>query len=160
MTRARHHRGLARLGRSEAGAALVEFSLMAPFLLALALGMFEFGRFFYQYQLVVEGLRDAGRYIARLDPAIAANQTSAKNLAVKGTVNGSGTSRVEGWDAADVSVNITNVDNSAGSYRGGTTIRVVEVTTTFAYDDLGFLGPLGIGPISVVARHEQRVIKE
>ena len=164
MTRARHHRGLTHLGLSQSGSALVEFSLLAPFLLTLALGMFEFGRFLYQYQLVVEGLRDAGRYIARLDPTITANQTSAKNLAVFGNVAGSGTARVEGWTAADVGFTPTNVTNDDGAgnalYRGGATIQVIQVTTVFDYDDLGFFAALGLPAISIAASHEQRVIQE
>ena len=164
MTIARQHRGLACLFRSEAGSALVEFSLLAPFLLSLALGMFEFGRFIYQYQLVVEGLRDAGRYIARLDPTVGANQTSAANLATTGTIDGTGEERVDGWAAGDVSFSVTDVPNDDGSgnalYRGGANIQVIQVTTTFNYADLGFLGALGLGPLSVAASHEQRVIKE
>ena len=164
MISAPHHRGLARPLRSETGAALVEFSLLAPFLLSLALGMFEFGRFIYQYQLVVEGLRDAGRYIARLDPTVGANQTSAANLATTGTIDGSGDERVAGWTADDVAFDVTDVPNDDGSgnalYRGGANIQVIEVTTTFNYSDLGFLDVLGFGPLSVAANHEQRVIKE
>ena len=164
MTITRHHRGLARLWRSDAGAALVEFSLLAPFLLTLALGMFGFGRFIYEYQLVVEGLRDAGRYIARLDPTVTANQTSAKNLAIYGNIAGTGTARVAGWVPANISFNVTNVTNDDGSgaplYRGGVNIQVIEVDTTFTYDDLGLLAALGIGPISIDATHQQRVIKE
>ena len=164
MTNARHHRRSACLLRSEIGSAMVEFSLLAPFLLSLALGMFEFGRFIYQYQMVVEGLRDAGRYIARLDPTVEANQTSAANLATTGTIDGTGAERVDGWAADDVAFDVADVPNDDGTgkalYRGGANIQVIEVTTTFNYSDLGFLGALGLGPLSVAASHEQRVIKE
>jgi Flp pilus assembly protein TadG len=164
MTTGRYIR-LGALPRDNLGAALVEFSLLAPFLLSLALGMIEFGRFLYHYQLVVEGLRDAGRYIARLDPTIAANQTSAANLAVFGNIGGTGTARVEGWATADIAFTPTNVTNDDGSgnplYRGGATIQIIQVKTTFNYDDLGFLDALGLGgPVAVGASHEQRVIKE
>lgn len=164
MTMTRHHRGLARLWRSDVGSAMVEFSLLAPFLLTLALGMFGFGRFIYEYQLVVEGLRDAGRYIARLDPTVAANQTSAANLATTGTIDGTGSARVQGWAAGDIDFDVSVVPNDDGSgnriYRGTADIQVIEVSTTFTYDDLGLLAALGIGPLSVEASHQQRVIKE
>jgi Flp pilus assembly protein TadG len=152
--------GVRRLARDTAGAAFVEFSLLAPFLLFLALGMTEFGRFLYQYQMVVEGLRDAGRYLARLDPSDTTNQDHAANLAVTGTIDGSGSDRVDGWKAADISFGITNVSNTAGTYRGPANIQVVEVTTTFNYADLGFLSALGLGAVSVDAAHEQRAILE
>jgi Flp pilus assembly protein TadG len=146
--------------RNGDGAALIEFSLLAPFLLFLALGMTEFGRFLYQYQMVIEGLRDAGRYLARLDPSDTINQGNAANLAVTGTIDGSGDDRVDGWKATDISFGITPVDNTAGTYRGLATIQVVEVTTTFDYADVGFLSALGFDAISINAAHEQRVIGE
>jgi len=165
MMRPKTH-GILRRGlwRDQGGAALVEFSLVAPMLLSLGLGMTELGRFMYQYQLVVEGLRDAGRYIARLDPADATNQTNAANLAVTGTIDGSGDPRVDGWTAADVTFSVTDVPNDDGTgtplYRGGANIEVVEVTTSFAYDDVGFLSAVGIDSITLGAAHEQRVIEE
>jgi len=158
MTRRGAHRLLLRpLACDQAGAALVEFSLLAPFLIMLAFGIAEFGRFLYQYQLVVEGLRDAGRYIARLDPYDDTAQGNAKNLAVTGTTDGTGDLRVDGWEAGDIDFVITPVAN-AGAYRGPATIYMVEVTTTFDYADVGLLGALGLPALSVTAAHEQRVI--
>ena len=157
MMRARHHRGLTRLALNEAGSALVEFSLLAPFLLTLALGMFEFGRLLYQYQLVVEGLRDAGRYIARLDPTLDSSKQNAKNLAVTGTIDGTGDERVAGWTTDDIDIDEPALaDESTTNYRG--TPYVVRIETTFNYADLGFLSVLGFSAISVGASHEQRVI--
>jgi Flp pilus assembly protein TadG len=144
------------------GAALVEFTLILPFLLSIVFGMAEFGRFVYQYQLVLEGLRDAGRYLSRVDATNVTLQTNAKNLAVTGTLDGSGTARVPGWTAADVEVSTRNVDNSGSPapYRGPATIHIAVVETTFNYADIGMLGALGLGPISVSASHEQRVLGE
>ncbi|MGH6892691.1 MAG: TadE/TadG family type IV pilus assembly protein [Dongiaceae bacterium] len=146
--------------RDDFGAALVEFTILAPFLFALAFGIAEFGRFLYQYQLVVEGLRDAARYLARLDPDDSTNQTNAANLATTGTIDGSGAARVAGWTTGDVTFVITDVDNSAGTYRGPAIIKAVQATTTFNYADVGFLDALGFGAISVDAAHEQRAIEE
>jgi Flp pilus assembly protein TadG len=160
MTRDRKSR-LFALSRDDIGAALVEFTLLAPFLLFLCLGMSEFGRFLYQYQLVLDGLRDGARYLARLqDPNDATNQTKAANLVVTGTIDGTGASRVGGWTAADVDFTVTPIDNSAGDYRGDTTIYTVQATTTFDYADVGFLGALGLPALSVDATHMQRAIGE
>jgi Flp pilus assembly protein TadG len=169
MTWRRAHRDWRRTGRSgracsvlwdQSGAALIEFTILAPFLLSLALGIAEFGRFLYQYQMVLEGLRDAGRYVARLDPNDTTNQDNAANLATTGTIDGTGDARVEGWEAGDIGFAITPVDNTAGNYRGPALIEVVEVSTTFDYADVGFLSALGFEPISIDAAHEQRVILE
>jgi hypothetical protein len=165
MTRqGRHNETLRRLRRNQQGAALVEFTLLAPFLLFLGLGMTEFGRFLYQYQLVLEGLRDAGRYLARLDANDTTNQGNAANLAVTGTIDGSGDPRVDGWIAGDVTFSVDDVTNDDGDgnplYRGAGDIEVVQVATTFDYADVGFLSALGLGAISIDAAHEQRVIRE
>jgi Flp pilus assembly protein TadG len=160
MSRRRAHSAACRMLRDQSGAALIEFTVMAPLLLSLVLGIAEFGRFLYQYQMVVEGLRDAGRYLARLDANDATNQSNAANLATTGTIDGSGEPRVDGWVAGDIGFSVTDVDNTAGTYRGGAEIEVIEVTTTFDYADVGFLSALGFDPISIDAAHEQRVILE
>ena len=159
--KARRTYAFSALWHDERGAALVEFTLLAPFLLALGLGMCEFGRFLYQYQLVLDGLRDGARYLARMqDPTNTTSQTNAANLAATGTIDGSGTGRVDGWAAADVSFNIVNVANSGGAYRGDDPIQVVQATTTFDYADVGFLSALNLPSLSIDAAYEQRAIRE
>jgi Flp pilus assembly protein TadG len=153
---------LPRIYSDRAGAALVEFTLVLPFLLSIVFGMAEFGRFIYQYQLVLEGLRDAGRYLSRVDASNGTLQTNAINLAVTGTLDGTGAARVTGWATSDVTISFRDVDNSANPapYRGPATIHVAIVTTTFDYADIGMLGALGLGPLSVRASYEQRVLGE
>jgi Flp pilus assembly protein TadG len=160
MSRHCAHSGARRMLRDQSGSALIEFTIMAPLLLSLVLGISEFGRFLYQYQMVLEGLRDAGRYLARLDANDATNQSNAANLATTGTIDGSGDPRVDGWEAGDIDFAVADVDNTAGTYRGPAEIEVIEVTTTFDYADVGFLSALGFDPISIDAAHEQRVILE
>jgi Flp pilus assembly protein TadG len=154
------HSDPTRVLRDQNGSALIEFTIMAPLLLSLIFGMAEFGRFLYQYQMVLEGLRDASRYLARLDANDATNQSNAANLATTGTIDGSGDPRVDGWEADDIDFDVTDVDNTAGIYRGPAEIEVIEVTTTFDYADVGFLSALGFDAISIDAAHEQRVIPE
>ena len=160
MIRRWTHNHATRVLRDRSGSALIEFTIMAPLLLSLIFGIAEFGRFLYQYQMVVEGLRDAGRYLARLDANDATNQSNAANLATTGTIDGSGDPRVDGWEAGDIDFDVTDVDNTAGIYRGPAEIEVIEVTTTFDYTDVGFLSALGFDAISIDAAHEQRVIQE
>jgi hypothetical protein len=67
---------------------------------------------------------------------------------------------VDGWVAADVTFAVTDVDNSSGTYRGESTIKVVVATTTFDYADVGFLSVLGLPALSIDATQQQRVIRE
>lgn len=151
-----------RLARCCTGAALVEWTLVLPFLLALGLGVAEFGRMLYQYQQVANGIRDAGRYLARVDAPLSA-LTEAQNLATRGTIDGTGALRVSYWNPADVTASVTNVPNTliadgSSHYRGGSTILVVEVATTVTYDDIGLLDFFGLGPLTFNLSHEERVI--
>lgn len=156
------------LWRDQVGAAMIEFTLLAPFLLFLGLGMSEFGRFLYQYQLVLEGLRDGARYLARtLDPTNSTNQSHAKCIAITGAIDFvgsscSGTARVDGWAFSDVQIAPKDppFDNGDNTYRGGTQIYVIEASTTFNYADLGFLSALGLPQISIEVTHQQRAIGE
>ena len=53
MSLKRAHGRASRLLRDQEGSALIEFTLMAPLLFSLVLGIAEFGRLLYQYQMVL-----------------------------------------------------------------------------------------------------------
>ena len=130
---------LKSIWQADRGAALIESAIILPVFLTLVGGIYEFGFFLYQQQLVTSGVRDATRYLTlTADPTNSANQIDAKNLAVTGSIDGS-VARVSGWSAADVAVAINSVDNSTGSYSGGPTIQIVTVSTSFLDPSLGFL---------------------
>lgn len=56
-----------RLKGCDAGAALVEFTIVAPLLLLLLAGFTEFGRAVYHHHVLQKAARDATRYLARVD---------------------------------------------------------------------------------------------
>ena len=144
---------------------MVEFTLLITFLLTLAFGVFEFGRYMYGQHLVTAGVRDGARYLARLaDPTLAANQTAAKNIAVFGNATGTGTARVSYWAASDVTIpdplpSVANDDGSGNPiYRGGATITIIELSTAVAFPDLGMLNFIGVGSLMIRASHQERYI--
>jgi Flp pilus assembly protein TadG len=144
--------------QSDHGAALVESAIILPVFLTLVGGVYEFGFFLYQEQLATSGVRDAARYLTlAADPTSVTNQNDAKNLAVTGSING-GTPRVSGWTPSDVSVAVTSVDNSAGTYSGGSTIWIVTVSTSFVDPSLGFFGLLGLNRPTISVSHQERFV--
>lgn len=146
------------LWRADDGAALVESAVVLPVFIALVGGVYEFGFFLYQEQLVTSGIRDAAHYLAvTADPTSTTAQADARNIAVSGAIEG-GASRVRGWDPSDVSVSVASIDNSAGTYGGGPTIQVVTVSTSFDEQSLGFLGLLGLKPPTISAYHQERCV--
>jgi Flp pilus assembly protein TadG len=82
------------------GASLVEFALVAPLLVVIALGGVELARAVAAYQTADSTVRVAARYLARTsDPTNADFRQYAKNLAVFGSiaqVNGKNIIPVEG----------------------------------------------------------------
>jgi Flp pilus assembly protein TadG len=50
-----------RIEKSETGQALVEFALVAPLLMMLVIGVFEFGRAWNVYQVITEAARGGAR---------------------------------------------------------------------------------------------------
>ena len=149
-------RFLKRFFAAESGAALVEAAVVLPVFLTLVGGVYEFGYFLYQEQLVTTGVRDAARYLAlTADPTSVTNQSNARNLAVSGSISG-GTPRVAGWETSEVSVSIASIDNAAGSYGGGPVVQVVTVSTSFVGHTLGFLGLLGLKSPTISAYHQER----
>jgi Flp pilus assembly protein TadG len=145
------------------GTALIESAIVLPVLLTLGLGVFEFSWLFYQQHLISTGISDAARYIARSStPNDLTIQRNAKNLATTGSFNGE-VPRVSGWQAGDLSISYSSVDNAPGitgltPYRGGSVIESVTVSTTFTAPSLGFFDFLGLKPPTFTLSHQERVI--
>ncbi|MCT8972703.1 TadE/TadG family type IV pilus assembly protein [Microbaculum marinisediminis] len=161
-------RHLRRFARDTRGAALLEVTVLMPFLLVLCAGVFEFGTLFYQKMLIETGVRDAARYMSRCNAAEATCKGTAVNIAVYGNPQGTGQSRVDGWtmSPADITYPIdepTPLDEANNPMYRGSWLRVVRVETTYSYTGgglLAFLENLGAvtSPIDINVAHEQRVI--
>lgn len=88
---------------SQSGVAIVEFALILPFLLMLAMLATEFGRAVYRYNGMVQAVRDGVRYLSVQEPNSAAALTTARNLVVYGNPEGSGAPLDPGVEPAMVS---------------------------------------------------------
>jgi Flp pilus assembly protein TadG len=150
---------LSRFWQSDCGTALVESAIVLPIFLLLVGGVYEFGYYFYQEQLVTTGVRDAARYLAlTANPSSAVNQTDATRLAVYGEIDGVTAARVRGWSTADIAVSVITLDNSSGFYCSGCTVRLITVSTRFVDPSLGFLDLIGIKAPVINVSHQERWI--
>jgi Flp pilus assembly protein TadG len=154
-----------RFFKDRDGAAIVEFALVAPLLVFLICGMAEFANAMRQYHVMEKGVRDAGRYLARVPmtgcAVNASAATAARNLAVTGRTSG-GTALLPNWaDANTVVVSVAECfDNSAATYRGHTQMPIIQVQASAPYVDLGLLTIIGVGAINLQATHQQIWIGE
>ena len=153
---------LRRLKRQTRGAALVEFTLLAPLLLLLMCGLAEFANALREYHIMAKGVRDAARYLAHVpatppcvatDPNWAGAITDAKHLAVYGTVSG-GTALFKTW----TDVNTVSVDYATcltNPRVNGNPLPKITVTASALYADLGMFGLMGVTPPTLTVSHQE-----
>ena len=156
---------LAHFRRDRRGAALVEFSLIAPVLITMGMGMLEFGLALYGHHVITTGVHDAARFLARFDdPTV--KEAAAKTLAVTGSVSGT-TPRLSWVGTSNIGVTYRNITNTANPttglrpYRGPDVLKLVMVSATATYTGFGVLPALGLGSsLAISVAHEERVIHE
>lgn len=122
--------------KSQKGTAIVEFTIVLPFLLMLILGISELGHFIYQYNTLNKVVRDGARYLSEnsklgstgriVDLSSGTIATRTKNLTVYGNVYGSGDPLLPGLNTGNLALSVDG-DN-------------VRVTAT--YDYRGIFVPL------------------
>jgi hypothetical protein len=159
------------LWREDDGSALVEATIVMPLLIALFLGVFEFAWYLYNQQLVVSGLRDAARYMTRIeltngnrDPCAQKDQygvlytDDAANLATTAQPLPGGSARVAGWKPADVTIScVPSLALENGDYAdGAASMTIIEVATRFADPSLGLFASLGLKAPMLSFSHQER----
>ena len=156
---------LARFRRDPRGASLVEFSLIAPVLITMGMGMLEFGLALYGHHVITTGVHDAARYLARFDDPTT-KEAAAKSLAVTGSVSGT-TPRLSWVGTSNIAVTYRDIANAPNpttglrAYRGPDVLKLVTVSATATYTGFGVLPALGLGPsLAISVAHEERVIHE
>jgi Flp pilus assembly protein TadG len=148
----------------QTGAALVEMTIITPFMLTLAAGVFEFSNIIHSKLLIEAGMRDGARYFARCASDFDTCATSSKDIAVTG---GTGTARVTDWTVDMVTVTypqqidvvVIDADTGEENYRSSSgVVRIVHVETDYPYTGTGLWSYLGFGALTLTAFHEERVM--
>ncbi|RWA79337.1 TadE/TadG family type IV pilus assembly protein [Mesorhizobium sp.] len=150
--------------RDEDGTALVEMAIVAPFVLLLSAGVFEFSNILNTRLLLGAGVEDAARYMARCSGDWDTCKGLAQKLAAYGAVDGT-SARVTGWLPAQVTITPTStaaVDTTTTPpteiyLSSKSTVDVVTVSTSYTYPDLGFWSYLGFGDFTLSVAHQERV---
>ncbi|WP_292166257.1 TadE/TadG family type IV pilus assembly protein [Mesorhizobium sp.] len=167
-----HH--LHRFRREQRGTALVEMALIAPLMLVLSAGVFEFGNLIHKKLLMEAGLSDAARFAARCNSQMYTKAgltidcaDIASNIAVFGNAAGTGSARIAGWQKANVTVTIAASGSCHDAVVAGVTqyrsttaqVCIVRAAGTLAYSGIGMLSLVGIGPMTLNGFHEERLIR-
>jgi len=156
--------------KQERGAALVEFAIVVPLLLALMFGFAEIGRALYQQNTLTKAVIAGARYLARSNNTLNTPDCSAtaiwsgyaakaKNLVVYGATAGTGAVLVPNLAIAGVSISHNRVTED------GIDACVIRVSASFLFAGVNGDGKtvpaalLGVVPdITLNAAGEERYI--
>lgn len=139
------------------GAVGVEGAILFPILALTSFGILDLSMMLLQTHKMEQGLAAGASYLSRAEqPALLISQ--AKNIALSGRPDGTGTPRVNGWSSDEITLNIRNVPNS-GQYRGGPSIQVAEFSSAYSYQGLGIIKLASGGRITIRTDHEERLVK-
>jgi hypothetical protein len=117
------------------GLAVVEFAIVLPVIVLIALAVTELGRGLYQYNTLTKAVRDGARYlsdVAVVPPGIVDISpfvSNTQNLVVYGDVDGGSTPVLPGLSTGDVSVNAIAVTLPGG----GITTNHIQVSATHTF---------------------------
>jgi hypothetical protein len=158
-----------RLRCETRGAALVEFTLVAPVLISLMCGLAEFSLALRQYHIMEKGVRDAARFLSAVpahppctgivDPTGATSWDTyvaqAKHLAIYGAVSG-GTPLSKTWTSLSSVTLASDPPTCVANPRPlGGALPKIKVTATATYAGMGMLSAIGIPPMTLTVSHEE-----
>ena len=127
----RMHTYWVQFRRARQGVAAVEFVLILPLIALMLFGTIDIGRLLFDYQAVSKSVRDATRYLTRVDEGTlgltcagvtgAGPIAEARNLALRGTIDATKPYLLGYWtDPLTVAVSSSCVPNTADpkTYQG------------------------------------------
>jgi len=98
---------------SERGQSLLEFAMVLPLLLLIALGVVEFGRAYYQYNTLTKAVREGARYMS-MHAYDTDELDRAKNMTVFGNREGTGNPCLPGLGVGNIVVTPRNPSSGTG----------------------------------------------
>ena len=132
------------------GLAVIEFTIMLPFILLVALAFTEAGRALYQYNTLSKAVHDGVRYLSDkvIDGSGQLNistdlENNTKNLVIYGDING-GTALLPTSSPSSIpTVTVTSLSLYMDGDPPGIGDNHVKVTATYTFSPLFSLGGLG-----------------
>jgi len=155
-----------RLAACRRGVAMFEFAITLPILLIIIAGGWELARGLWLYDALNKGVRDASRYLARVDnPTSTLSEAMALRLVLSGDIDVGGGGQPPRFDHNQVTISVdkkTYANSSGQLYRspgGGTDpIDVIQVRADFTYQAplLSFMNIAN--PLVLTVMHQERYI--
>ena len=148
---------------SDSGTVAIEAVFALPLLILIGFGAIDGSLLMMQNHKAENGLVSAGNYLAKT-PSPVRFEARAKRLATTGQVASGGEKKIPNWSATDIAINyksIANINTRSGrNYRGGDTVKIVQLSTSIPFQGLGFLKSVSRGSIAINANYEERLIAD
>ena len=138
MTRLRIINRARHLAENETGGTLAELAILIPFLIVMVAAVAELGRYFQTYSTLSKATRASARYLSRIAYEGEATELLAKNVAVCGKPDCTGT------DPVVPSLTTANVAVSAESAPGG---EGNPITVTVSIQNYNFQPLFNLGAL-------------
>jgi Flp pilus assembly protein TadG len=115
---------IANQRKNERGAEVLEFALVLPLLLLCCLGLIEFGRAYYTYNILAKAVRDGARFasadrISTTGVIPSGTVTNVQRVVVYGNTTGTGAIKLPGLATGQVSVTPNSISVSEHYVRVG-----------------------------------------
>jgi len=110
------------------GVAAVELGMMLVPLLTLTFGVTEYGRAIYTYNAIDKAARDAARHLTTVLPTNPDPQGQARNLAVYGNIEGTGSPLAPGLTTAMVAIDTQDSVPTGSGVVNLVTVRISGYT--------------------------------
>jgi len=110
------------------GVAAVELEMMLVPLLTLTFGVTEYGRAIYTYNAIDKAARDAARHLTTVLPTNPDPQGQARNLAVYGNIEGTGSPLAPGLTTAMVAIDTQDSVPTGSGVVNLVTVRISGYT--------------------------------
>ena len=153
-----NRQGKAPMRRNIRGVAAVELAILLAPLCALTFGVTEYGRAIYTYNTMDKAVRDAARHLTSVLPSNPDPMSEARNLAVYGNVQGTGTPLAPGLTTAmiDICDAAACPSTHASVPTGSGVVNLVTVRVTgYVYNSIvTYVAPatMNFGDIAVTMR--------
>lgn len=143
--------------RDDHGGMITESALVFPVLITIGMGGIDASYMLIQNHKLEGHLATAANFLSKSDMP-ENHETVARNLAVTGEPDGTGTPIIKGWSIDQVNITYIITDNSNDNYRNDGDVRTVEISTSLDYKGFGFLSSIFSEPPRLSARVQERIV--
>ena len=146
---------LLRRLKCDKGAELIEFALVFPLLLLVALGIMDFGLLFQRYQAVTNAAREGARLAVLPDPTVGTAEARAREYMAAGQLPGANSAAVDVNRSASMTVNGAPVSASQVTIDYPFTFVVLQPVARLVSPGTSVGGPLTIRAQALMRNESQ-----